>query len=123
MDHIFSVEELHEVEQTIQAIEAWLSISTEGTVYQDEWYAGITGQEPEEEDWRAARITGHKAKFKNMDEDSWSEWELSSMEVAIEVEKRLHAMDYDGEAKNGSPGNLALEPNIVYVFKHGVKSN
>lgn len=135
MAKLLSRDEVLEVEETVNKIIMYVELYTTGTVYYDEWYAGITGQEQIDKikeqlitegvtpaemlNEIAKRINGHKANFPNMDEDSWHEWTTSSTGVALEVERKLHQLGFDGEGTDGRPGNLSLNPTIVYVFIHG----
>ena len=121
MTKFLKYDDMEEVDHTIKRILDWVKLKSYGTAYNDLWYAGITGQEDEDEDGRADRFVAHKNTYPKIVEDSWSQWEVSCTEVAIEIEKRLHALDFDGEGEDGRPGNLSLEPNIVYVFIHGNK--
>jgi len=79
------------------------------TIVPGEWYAGITGQEDDDNDGKADRENAHPVQ-----EGTWVEIEVHYHQVAKDVEDELHRRGFRGD---GGRGNMSLKPTIVYLYK------
>ena len=103
----------HEVESITAEIHTYVTGKLKTSEHYNNWYAGITGEKDEDGDGKADRIVAHRNDFTDLDESTWEEWEVSSVDVAMEIEERLNAAGLD----IGEKINPSKEPAKVYTFR------
>ncbi len=109
--------ELHQVGEKVKELLKHFDDNKEGNEKSDNWYCGVTGQEKSDDEFELKRIEQHyNDKFPELDEDSIGKVKVTSVEVAMEVEKRMEVNNgFDIGTRQKEPVN---ENKIwVYIFR------
>lgn len=120
MENMLSKEEFDELQMLVIVADNHYRNQYCSPETRDDWYAGITGQGKDEE-FELERIKDHhNSDYPNLDTDSIGFWEVSSADVAIEVEKHLEKLGFDTGGSHQPPKDTARI--YVYIFRK-VKRN